>query len=102
MTARAESKSQKIRDYIAANPEANAGAVQTALKKDGIRVSMALVYGTIGRARKRRGRGKKAVVSQSNDKVSLNSLLEAKKLVERLGSLDKAKVALDALAKLSS
>ncbi len=53
------------------------------------------------RLRRRRRRGAKAVAGALNDKVSLGTLIAAKKLAESLGGLDRARRALDALAKLS-
>ncbi len=51
------------------------------------------------RRRGRIARGRPAV--SSHDSVSLTSLIAAKKLAEAMGGVDRARVALDALAKLS-
>ncbi|HVX15916.1 MAG TPA: hypothetical protein VHC22_32330 [Pirellulales bacterium] len=79
------------------------------LAAEGVQVSSAQVSTTLrAMGMRRRGRGRKpagaapshAVVSTS-DLLSLDSLLAAKKLVAQLGSVEAAKTAVDALAKLS-
>ena len=90
------SKSQKIRDYLAANPAATASDVRAALKKEQIKVSMPLIYQQLSKS------SKPAKTKNSNGAVSMASLLEAKKLVSEAGSMAEAEKALDLLAKLSS
>lgn len=51
------------------------------------------------RGRRRMAGGRPAV--SSHDEVSLSSLIAAKKLAEAMGGVERARVALDALAKLS-
>ncbi len=90
------SKSQKIRDYLAANPHASAADVRAALKKERIKVSLPLIYQQLSKS------SKPAKTKDSNGDVSVASLLEAKKLVSEAGSVQKAEKALDLLAKLNS
>jgi hypothetical protein len=97
-------KSQLIRDHIAANPEDGAKAIIAALKKTGVKVSESLVgavkYKKKGK-KKRRGKKAAAVAKPvASDKVSLSTLVKAKKLSDELGGIEKAKAALAALAKL--
>lgn len=51
------------------------------------------------RGRRRMAGGRPAV--SSHDEVSLSSLIAAKKLAEAMGGVERARVALDALARLS-
>ena len=100
---RGPNKSQAIRDYMAANSEAAPKQVQEGLAAQGITVTTQLISNTKSRSgakTKRRGkkRGPKAKVGVEN--VSLAALLEAKKLVDRAGSVDVVRRALDALEKL--
>ena len=89
------SKSQKIREFKAANPQASATEIQSALKKEKIRVSLPLIYQVF--AKKKKGRKAK-----SNGDVSIETLLEAKKVVAEAGSIEEARKALELLERLSS
>jgi soluble cytochrome b562 len=102
-TADPTSKSQLIRDYRSSNPNATAREIQDALKKRGVKVATPLIYNVLSTEKKRRkGRRSRAVNGRSNgDSISVESLLEAKKLVASVGSIDEAKRALNTLAKLS-
>ncbi len=97
-------KSQMIRDQIAAQPKDGAKAIVAALKKKGVKVTESLVgsvkYKKKGK-KKRRGKKAAAVAKPAaSDKVSLSTLVQAKKLADGLGGIEKAKAALAALAKL--
>lgn len=110
MAKAAINRSEKIREYHAANPGAKAADIQAGLKKAGIKVSTPLIYnairGTGPKKKKRRRRVAKEALPATNgapkDAISLNALMEAKKLVKSLGSIDEAKKALAALTKLGS
>lgn len=100
------SKSKAIRDYMAAHPSAGPSAVADALSKEGIKVSAAFVSTVKSMAKKRKpggrvGRPRKAKSAAAGAQFSVSELLSAKKLADELGSLEQAKAALDALAKLS-
>ena len=119
-------KSQAIRDYYGANPDAKPMEVAAELSKKGIVVTPAFVSTvkstTMGKsatksARKsakksapsvkksstgaKRGRpvGSTNKATASNE-VSLDSLLQVKRIVEEMGSVQDAKNALTALEKL--
>ncbi|HVA45286.1 MAG TPA: hypothetical protein VNH11_02770 [Pirellulales bacterium] len=101
-------KSTNIRRYMAHNPEAGPKRIRQGLADEGIHVSAALVnrikYGAgAGGKKKRRGRKPKAAAASANGggTLSLENLLAAKKLVVQLGSVESAKQAVDALARLS-
>jgi len=92
-------KSQAIRDYLAANKKAKGPEVVAALAEKGIKVSLPMVYNLKARNRMGRRRRKAEAGGQAIG-VSLDHLLAAKKLVDSVGSIEKAKSAVEALAKL--
>jgi hypothetical protein len=101
------SKSESVRQYLAANSDATPKQVSDALAKQGIKASPTLVSGVKFHLAKK-GKSKKAAktaaklpaAAGNGRSLSLDDLVEAKKLADRLGGLDKAKAALEALAKL--
>ncbi|EMI45797.1 MULTISPECIES: hypothetical protein [Pirellulaceae] len=114
-------KSQAIRDYYAANPKAKPMEVAEAMKAQGIDVTAQFVStvksnskkskttSTRGRASSRKAVSKKAVkkatrrgprASKATSEVSLDSLLNAKKLVEEMGGVEGARNALSVLEQL--
>ncbi len=104
-------KSQAIRDYLAANPQAGPTKTVEVLAKKGIKVTTTLVSGVktrSGSSKKRgrgRGRPRKTTTrrrrAMRNDTVAITDLLQAKKLAEKMGGIDRAQTALAALARLS-
>jgi hypothetical protein len=74
------------------------------LAQQGVTVSSAqvsTVLASMGMKRRRRGRRPAAAVVESvTSTLTLDSLLAAKRLVNQLGSVEAAKTAVDALAKL--
>ncbi len=104
MARRKVNRSQAIRDYLASNPTATPSVIIGDLKKKGIKVSAALVSavkyhksaGGNGRRKKRR----RGSTSANGRKVDFAQLVEAKSLADKMGGVDKAKSALDMLAKL--
>jgi hypothetical protein len=99
-------KSQLIRDYAAANPNEGSQAIAAALKAShGISVTPAFVSTVKSNAKrkgKKRGRkpGRPAAAANGGSKVSMDVLLAAKTFAQKLGGVDKAKAAMDTLAKL--
>ena len=102
MARKKKNKSQLIRDYAEQHPDAKPAAIVEGLKPH--KVSYGLVGNVLHRARhghgKKRG-GKRAAASHNGAGLSLEALLAAKQLAERVGGLEVARAALDALAKLS-
>ena len=108
------SKSEVIRKYKEDHPEAGPTAIAEALTKEGHKVSPAFVSTILSNAKKggkaaaapkaKRGRkpgsGKKAAPAAAASSSSLDTLLQAKKLADQMGGIEKAKAALDTLAKL--
>jgi adenylate kinase len=102
-TKKKVNKSQVIRDYCDANPDAGPTEVAAALKKQRINVSPAMVSTVKTMAKKKKGRGRKKAArgaGPASDKIALSSLITAKKMAESLGGIEKAQAALAALAKL--
>jgi hypothetical protein len=100
-------KSAHVRRYLAQYPDAKPKQILDALTAQGIDISKPLInrilYGPQGtRKKKRRGRRPKIeATANGSAPLSLEHLLAAKKLVTHLGSVESAKQAVDALARLS-
>ena len=105
-------KSQAIKDYLNANTNAAPKAVVEALAAQGIEVSSQLVsnvktsLGKKGRRGGRRGRRPGRVAAAGGGRasgggsLSVQNLLDAKRVVEQVGSIDAVRKALDALESL--
>lgn len=100
-------KSQAIRDYIKANPDAGPTAVADALNtREGWKISAAYVS-TIKNKLKQpgttRGAGRRGRSSGGTDGgLSEKSLMQAKELLKQAGGINQAKAALELLARLTS
>ena len=91
------SKSERVREYIAANPEASGTEIQSALKKEKTTVSLPLIYQILAkRSKPQRSKANGAT------NVSVDALMQVKKAVAEIGSLEETRKALNLLAKLSS
>lgn len=111
--AKGGNKSGAVRAYLAANPDASPVAVAEALKKMGIKISVSLASAVkyskkgkkAGRPKGRRGPGRPKMAassrSSSNGALNLETLVEAKRLAERMGGIEKVREALAVLAKLA-
>ena len=96
---RSSSKAQAIRDEFASQgPKARPKDVIAVLKSKGVSVSSAQVSNIKATLAKHK-RGRKS--HGSNGTLSLESLVEAKKLADRLGGIEAARYAIEALAKLT-
>lgn len=94
-------KSAAIREHLAANPGAMPKEVVAALKLKGLKVSGQMVSVLKGKANaggRRRGR---VVFGQRVGTLNIDALIQAKKLVDQLGGIEKAQEALAVLAKLA-
>jgi hypothetical protein len=99
-------KTNHVRHYISEHPGAGPKAIHEALLAQGHDISKALVNRVLyppGKMRKakRRGGRKMSAAPMVGAGFSLDHLLAAKKLVNQLGSVETAKQAVDALARLS-
>jgi hypothetical protein len=88
-------KSAAIREYLEANPGAMPKEVVAALKKKGLKVSAQMVSVLKGKANGGGRRGRRV------GNLNVDSLIQAKKLVDQLGGIEKAQDALAILAKLA-
>ena len=97
-------KSQAIRDHLTKQPDDGPKAVVAALRTKKIKVTEGLVSKVKGASagKRKRRRKKKAATTQStvSDKISISTLVQAKKMADQLGGIEKARTALAALAKL--
>jgi hypothetical protein len=103
-TRRGANKSEAIRKYQDANPKAGPTEVAKALGEQGIKVTPAFVSTVRSMDRKKSGRGRRRGAARGADGsargVSFDTLIKAKALARKLGGVQKAKAALDALAQL--
>ena len=97
-------KSEAIRAYMKKNGGAGPTEVAAALAKDGIGVTPAFVSTVLsndrrksGKPSKRKGKGRAAAASTG---ASLEHLIEAKKLIQKMGGIDEARQAINLLAKI--
>ncbi len=98
-------KTQAIRDYVAANPDQGPKDIVAGLKAQGMTVKPGLVsavkYGKKGRKRSAgRPSVRAAARRSSNGSVTVEQLIEVKKLADSLGGADHVRSALDALDQL--
>lgn len=99
-------KSAAIRDYKAANPSASPKEVAEALEKSGLSVSAQFVSTVLSNAKKKGGKvgkpgrtpGRPVAVPVGD----LQHLILVKKLVDKMGGIEKGKAAVDVLARLLS
>ena len=104
--ARGANKSELIRNYRIENPDSGPKAISEALTKVGHKVTPAFVSTVLSNDKRRSGkpkgrRGRRpAGAASNNGAVALNQLIQAKKLADQMGGVDKARTALDSLAKL--
>jgi len=92
MAKRADSKAAKIRAVLAERPDAKAKEVVETLKAQKVKVTTAQVYNVKATS----GNGKPAAKKASG----YESLIQAKKLADALGGVDKARAAMEVLARL--
>ena len=98
-------KTQAVRDFISANPEANPQAVVDGLKATGLKVKITLVRGILyKKPSKRGGRRAPSVIAAarktSTNGVTIGQLLEVKQFADSLGGANQVRQALDLLAQL--
>jgi hypothetical protein len=103
MARRKVNRSQAIRDYLGAHPTATPSVIIDELKKKGIKVSPALVSAVKYHNKPTNGRRKKtARASTSAHAVDFDRLVEAKTLAVKMGGVEKARHALELLARLQA
>ncbi len=102
MARKSMNKSQAIREYLASNPQATPSVIQQELQRQGVKVGYSLISQVKykgGSARKAtRGGGRRR--GRTPGGVSIEELIGAKQIADRLGGVDRAKQALNMLEKL--
>jgi hypothetical protein len=101
-------KSQIIREYVAAHPSEGPAAVVAGLKAQGITVKAGLVSavkygkprGTLGKRSRRPAVRVAARRTTRNGAITVEQLLEVKKLADSIGGADHVRSALDTLEQL--
>jgi hypothetical protein len=97
-------KTQAIREYVAANPDQGPKDIVAGLKAQGMTVKPGLVsavkYGKKDRKRSRRPSVRAAARHTKNGSVTVEQLIEVKKLADSIGSADQVRSALDTLEQL--
>ena len=96
--------SEEIRNYVKANSNAKPKAISEGLASAGVKVTPTYVSTILSNERrksgksKRRGRKPGRPAGKKGDLFA--NLLQAKKLVDKLGGIDAARQAIDTLAKI--
>ena len=98
-------KSKVIRDYKNEHPGEGPKSIAAALSATGLKVTPGFVSTVLSNDKRKSGksrgpgrRGRKPASETAGD--SIEQLIQAKRLVDKLGGIDKARSAIDALAKL--
>jgi hypothetical protein len=94
-------KSEAIRSYKKSHNGAGPTEIAEALSKDGTKVTPAFVSTVLSNDRRRGRKGRRG--SRRGGRTSgdpLETLVQAKKLADRMGGIEKARAALDALARI--
>jgi hypothetical protein len=97
-----KSKSAAIRSYKNGHQQAGPKQIAEALGKEGMKVTPGFVSTVLSNDR-RKGRKGRRTATRSGVRSSggpFESLVQAKRLADQLGGIDKARQALDALAKI--
>src|SRR6185295_969447 len=97
-------KSAAIRAYKDAHASAGPKEIAEGLSKDGIKVTPAFVSTVLSNDRRKGRKGRKKVASGrrvgNRTSGAFFNLIQAKKLADQMGGVEKAQAALDALAKI--
>jgi hypothetical protein len=98
-------KSQAVRDYLSENPQASPKEVVEGLKAKGVKIKVTLVnsikYKKPSKAARRRApKVRMAARRSSRNGVTVEQLLEVKRLADSLGGSEHVRQALEALEQL--
>ena len=97
MAKRSDSKAAKIRAVLAGRPDAKAKEVVETLKAQKVKVTVAQVYNVKATSGKTTSANSKPAAKKAS---GYESLIQAKKLADAMGGVDKARAAMEVLAKL--
>jgi hypothetical protein len=96
--------SAEIRKYVESNPNAKPKAISEGLAAEGVKVSPTYVSTILSNERRKSGkqkrRGRRPGRSAGKKGDLFANLLQAKKLVDKLGGIDAARTAIETLAKI--
>lgn len=106
------SKSQAVRDYLKEHPRAKPKVIRPAiLEAHGLDVTPQMISMVKSKMKKTRRRGRKPGpkagarqargVNGGSSNLTYDQLIEVKRLADQLGGIERAREALDALARLS-
>ena len=98
-------KTQAVRDYISANPDAKPKAIVAGLKAQGLTVKLGLAnsvkYSKRSKVRKGRTRAMHTAARRtSSSAVTIEQLIEVKRFADSFGGADQVRQALDTLEQL--
>jgi len=94
-------KSQAIRDYVSSNPGAKPKEIAVALAAQGVDVTPAFVSTLKSNAKRNAGKvGRRGRPRAAAGDFGIESLVQAKKLADKMGGVAQARQALNALAKI--
>jgi hypothetical protein len=98
------SKSAAIRAYKTANPDAGPKEIAESLGKNGVKVSAAFVSTVLSNARRKARKGRRKGGRRGGRAAGdpFAHLVQAKRLSDQMGGVEKARAALDALARILS
>ena len=100
MAKRSDSKAAKIRALLKERPDAKAMEIVQALAAQKVKVSPAQVYMVKSASGKTTGRRGRPATSNNGKPTGIDALIQAKKLSDSMGGIDKARAAMAVLAKL--
>ena len=94
-------KSQAIRAYKSTHKRSKPKEIAEALGKEGVTVTPAFVSTVLSTARRKKGKGTRRVATKAKSGGDAYShLIQARKLADQMGGVEKARAALDALARI--
>ena len=96
-------KSEAVREFMASHPDAKPKEVSAALAKKGIKVTPQAVSTIRFQAAKKAGAksGRRGKTKSQNGMVQVDTLVQAKQFVDKMGGVESAKQALNVLARLT-
>jgi hypothetical protein len=108
----ATNKTHAIKDALRANPNKSPKDIAAELNQQGVEASPAYVSTIKSKMKASSGSGRKTkkssgttatpAAADTNDNVSLSTLVQAKKLADQLGGVEQARKMLTALSKLNA
>lgn len=99
------SKAEAIRTYKRENPESKPKQISEILNKQGYKVNPQYVSMILSSERRKQGTAKSrlpiGITGRGGSQLSVDDLIVAKSFVKKMGSVDAAKAAVDAFARIA-